>query len=348
MPGTDPAEALRIVLGELPDLPFLPELPARGPGADLTGRTAALLVAMPVETTPSGWRLTAREGRDLRRARGFLAHDLDALEETAAGYQGPFKIQLCGPWTLAATVELASHNPALADPGAARDLVSSLAHGVAAHVAEIAKRLPGARIVLQLDEPALPAVIAGAVPTASGLGRLPPLDTSAAQEGIRGVIDAAAEPFGIVHCCAPGVPLLLIGGAGARGVSFDLSLLRRDGEDAVAELAEAGLGLLAGVLPAVPGGQASAGEIDPQRRRERGAVTPGDAVGGNANLGSVHAVVASVAGLWRRLGLPAQWCAERVVLTPACGLAGAPPEYARDALARCRDAARALRDELES
>ena len=44
MPGTDPAEAMRIVLGELPDLPHLAELPARGPGADLTGRTAALLM----------------------------------------------------------------------------------------------------------------------------------------------------------------------------------------------------------------------------------------------------------------------------------------------------------------
>src|SRR6266567_4892927 len=56
MPGVDPAEALRIVLGELPDLPHLPELPARGAGADLTGRTAALLVDMPVEITPTGWR----------------------------------------------------------------------------------------------------------------------------------------------------------------------------------------------------------------------------------------------------------------------------------------------------
>lgn len=32
LPGTDPAEALRLVFGELPDLPHLTELPARGPG----------------------------------------------------------------------------------------------------------------------------------------------------------------------------------------------------------------------------------------------------------------------------------------------------------------------------
>ena len=30
LPGTDPAEAVRIVVGELPDLPHLPELPGRG------------------------------------------------------------------------------------------------------------------------------------------------------------------------------------------------------------------------------------------------------------------------------------------------------------------------------
>src|ERR1700712_3767395 len=44
MPGTDPAGAAAVVFGELPDFPHLPELPARGVGADMLGRTAALLV----------------------------------------------------------------------------------------------------------------------------------------------------------------------------------------------------------------------------------------------------------------------------------------------------------------
>src|SRR5689334_9634345 len=44
MPGVDPAETAGIVVGELPDLPHLPELPNRGLGADLLGRSAALLV----------------------------------------------------------------------------------------------------------------------------------------------------------------------------------------------------------------------------------------------------------------------------------------------------------------
>jgi hypothetical protein len=347
MPGTDPAEALRVVLGELPDLPFLPELPQRGPGADMIGRTAALLVDMPVETTPAGWRLAGAAGRDLRRARSFLARDLDALEEIAAEYQGPFKIQVCGPMTLAATIELTNHNPALADPGAARDLAGSLAHGVAAHVADVAKRLPAARILVQFDEPALPAVLAGTVPTASGFGRLPPADGPATQQVLGDVLGAAPESFGIMHCCGRAVPLPLIGGTGARGVSLDLSLLRRDEEDAVAELVEAGVGLLAGVLTAASGGEAGGPEIDPERLRERGAPWRSGAADGETGVATVPAIVALVAGLWRRLGLPAQWCAERVVLTPACGLAAASPQAARATLARCREAARALRDELE-
>src|SRR6266516_5931164 len=123
MPGTDPAEAVTVVLGELPGFPHLPELPGRGPGADLTGRTAALLVGLAVETTTSGWRFAARPGRDLRRAAGFLQQDLDALEQAAAGLDTALKVQICGPWTMAATIELSrSQNPALADAGAVADL----------------------------------------------------------------------------------------------------------------------------------------------------------------------------------------------------------------------------------
>ncbi len=39
--------------------------------------------------------------------------------------------------------------------------------------------------------------------------------------------------------------------------------------------------------------------------------------------------------------------AAQVVLTPACGMAGATPEYARDAMTRCREAARLLPELIE-
>ena len=66
-----------------PQLPHLPELPGRGPGADLVGRTAALLVDLHVDMQPSGWRLVDRPGMDERRARAYLGEDLDELEAAA-------------------------------------------------------------------------------------------------------------------------------------------------------------------------------------------------------------------------------------------------------------------------
>ncbi|HQR27969.1 MAG TPA: methionine synthase, partial [Nocardioides sp.] len=64
MPGTDArdlAEAVRVVLGELsgpPGLPYLPELPGRGPAGGPTGRTLALVAGLGADLQPAGWRLT--------------------------------------------------------------------------------------------------------------------------------------------------------------------------------------------------------------------------------------------------------------------------------------------------
>ena len=286
MPGTNPAEAMRVVAGELPDFPHLPELPDRGPGADLTGRTAALLVEIPVEVTPRGWRLAERPGRDLSRARTMLSSDLDVMEEVLDGFRGPLKIQLCGPWTLAATLELPrTLNVAIADPGAVADLTASLAEGVAAHVAEVAKRVPGARLVVQLDEPALSAVAGGEVPTASGLSRIAPVEADVLRERLAQVI-ASTGKYTVVHSCSTAVPFGIIRAAGAGALSFDLSQLRRGEEDAVAEAAEAGLGLLTGVVPAVPAPAAGTGRADRNRPgRVTEAPRPGRRPNGSSGCG---------------------------------------------------------------
>jgi methionine synthase II (cobalamin-independent) len=335
MPGTNPAEAMRVIAGELPDFPHLPELPERGPGADLTGRTAALLVEIPVEVTPRGWRLAERPGRDLSRARTMLSSDLDVMEEVLDGFRGPLKIQLCGPWTLAATLELPrTLNVAIADPGAVADLTASLAEGAADHLAEIAKRVPSAQLIVQLDEPALSAVAGGEVPTASGLSRIAPVEADVLRERLAQVI-ASTGKYTVVHNCSAAVPFGIIRAAGAGALSFDLSQLRRGEEDAVAEAAEAGLGLLTGVVPAVPP-QARPGPAGPT-----GTVAPGD--------GSAEARQAAerVISLWRRLGLPLETCPEQAVITPACGLAGAAPDQARAALTRCREAGSMLAELIE-
>jgi methionine synthase II (cobalamin-independent) len=314
MPGTDPARACAVVLEELPDFPFLPELPDRGVGADMIGRTAALLVDLPVETTPRGWKLATHPGKDQRRAAGFLSFDLDDLQQAAEGYRGPLKISVCGPLSLAARIELSrSQNPALSDAGALADLTSSLAEGLAAHAREVAQRVPGATVVVQVDEPALPAVLDGRIRTASGLNYVRALDQIVASDTLRTVLEAAGA-FTVVHCCAAGVPFLFIRDAGARAVSFDLGLLERRAIDAVAEVAESGLGLLVGAVPTVADSKAL--PLPPRETAE------------------------AVVTLWRRMSLARDRLAEQVVITPACGLAGLSPEDARTRLELCREAAR--------
>lgn len=340
LPGTDSMEAARTVIEELPDFPHLAELPARGPGADMIGRTAALLVDMPIETTPRGWRLSPeRPGKDLRRARSLLSSDLDAMEEALDGYQGLLKVQLAGPWTLAATLEQPrSLNPALRDPGAVADLAASLAEGTAAHVAEVAKRVPGATIVVQLDEPALPAVVEGSVLTPSGLSTVRAVEEEVLRERLRTVL-AAAPAYTVVHCCHDTVPFAIIAGAGANGVSFDLSLLKRGDWDLLAEVAESSLGLLAGATPA----------LDPLQRK--GASRPSHPLNAAEQAEQARptpeGVARSVADAWRRMGLPPATCAPQVVITPACGLVGASPAGARAVLKRVREAARILPELME-
>ena len=335
MPGTNPAEAMRVVAGELPDFPYLPELPDRGPGADLIGRTAGLLVDLPVEVTPRGWRLAERPGRDVARARSMLSSDLDVLEEVLDGFRGPVKIQLCGPWTLAATLELPrTLNVAVADPGAVADLTASLAEGAAAFAADVAKRIPGARLVVQFDEPALPAVAGGMVPTASGLSRLAAVEADPLRQRLEQVI-ASAHHYTVVHCCAPSVPFGIIRAAGADGVAFDLGQLRRGEEDGVAESAEAGMGLLTGAVPALP------------EQAVEGSSRASGSSGQAGQAGGPRETAERVIRLWRRLGLPLATCAEQAVITPACGLAGVSPDQARAALARCHQAASMLPELIE-
>ncbi|MEV0156411.1 methionine synthase [Micromonospora sp. NPDC050686] len=316
LPGTDIAEAQRIVLGELPDLPHLPELPARGPGADLVGRTGGLLVELPVELYAARWRIAPRPGRDLRRARDLMERDLDQLAEQAEEYAGPVKTQVAGPFTMAAALELPIGGRLLRDPGAVRDLAGSLAEGVREHVAALARRLPRAAVLLQVDEPSLPTVLAGRVPTESGFGTHRAVEPEVARALLRQVIEAAGVPT-VVHCCARDVPLELIRTTGAVGVALDLSLLRD--LDPLGEAIDAGLGLLAGAAPALPppAGRAPTSAQVADRVRE----------------------------LWDRLGFPRRRLAEQVVVTPACGLAGATPAYARAVLAACRDAGRRLAED---
>lgn len=314
LPGNDPHEAVRMVLDLLPDLPFLPELPARGPHADVTGRTSALLVDLRVDLQPTGWRLVPGTSRDGRRARDLLAQDLDALEEAAAT-RAPraVKVQSAGPWTLAATLELPRGDKALADHGAVDDLAASLAEGLRLHLADLRTRLPGTDVVLQLDEPALPAVLAGRVPTASGFATLRSPSRQRALEVLRSVLQVADAP--VVHCCAPAPPVELFRDAGAGAVSVDATLLTPADDEALGMAVEGGTGLLLGTVPSL-----------------------------DAPLSDLRVTMEPVTRLWSRLGFAQERLAQTVVVTPTCGLAGASPAYARRALSACVEIAKRLED----
>ncbi|MGI8899570.1 MAG: methionine synthase, partial [Nocardioides sp.] len=307
MPGTEYAEAVRLVLGELRDLPHLPELPARGPHADLTGRALAALADLDADLQPAGWRLTGSTGSpglDLRRARSLLAQDLDVVEELTQGYTGTFKIQVAGPWTLAATVEKPRGDKVLSDYGARRELAEALAEGLRHHVADVRRRIPGAELTVQIDEPGLPAVLAGEVPTASGFHRHRHVDDPAASPALEWVLAAIASSGArsIVHCCASEVPVDLLVGAGADGVSVDLDVLAPAAFDSVAALLDIGAPVHLGVVPST----------EPVGR-----------------LPSDRDVTERVLRLLDRLGLDPATVGSSLVVTPTCGLAGTRPAYAR-------------------
>ncbi|MEV6587863.1 methionine synthase [Streptomyces acidicola] len=326
MPGTDAREAAKTVTGtfEGPEtgMPHLPELPARGPGADMIGRTAGMLVELFARVEPSGWRIGDRPGRDTKRARSWLGEDLDALEEFTQEYEGPLKVQAVGPWTLAAALELKNGEAALSDPGACRDLAGSLAEGLRSHIEDVRRRVPGAEVVLQLDEPSLVAVLRGQVKTASGYRTHRAVDRQVVEATLRDVIGAQGThgthgPV-VVHSCATDVPFALLRRAGASAISFDFSLLTERDDDAIGEAVEAGTRLLAGVVPGMDG-----------------------------PLSDPAGSVMGVRTLWRRLGLNPGLLTDAVSLTPSCGLAGASPAYARAVLAHCVRAARSLADNPE-
>ncbi len=360
LPGTDVTEAATTVVGELPLLPHLPELPARGVGADMIGRTAGLLVDLAVEVVPSGWRVTPRPGRDHRRAVDLLRFDIDALDAACAGPRPEWvKVQAAGPWTLAASVELHTGHRALTDRGAVREFAGSLGEGLRAHIAEVAERT-GARVLVQLDEPSLPAALAGMLPTASGWGTVRSVSAQDAQDLLRDLVAGLGAPV-VVHCCAPNPPVRLLAGVGLAGIGIDATLPVFSGPtalpaalDALGEVWDAGIPLLLGLVPAVP------------RRSRPADGTPSLAAEGASRLGgsaspdadrgpddpgapsALRTLARRAFDLADRLGFDRSRLAELAVPTPTCGLAGATPERARRAMALSRELGQAFVDPPES
>jgi hypothetical protein len=248
----------------------------------------------------------------------LLARDLDALQEVLDGHRAELvKIQVAGPWTLTAGIELVRGHRVLTDPGALREFTASLSEGIARHVAEVAARI-GADVLVQLDEPSLPTVLAGGLSTPSGLGAVRAVTESEAREVLASVIDAARAATGrpvAVHCCAHRPPLTLLREAGAEIVSLDATLLAGAPTalwDEIGEAWDAGVTLFLGLVPSV----------DPPA-----PVT-------------LHDVAKPALAMADRLGFDRSTLARLAVPTPTCGLAGASATWAQRALALSSDLAK--------
>lgn len=308
MPGTDPREAVAVVVGEL-GLPHLPELPARGVGGDLLGRTAGLLVELPVDYVHRTYRLAAAPTVETRRARDYLRWDLDAIEECweTRGLRGEhevLKVQACGPFTFAAHVELRGGHKLIRDPGAVRDVAESLAAGLREHAEDLERRL-GVRVVVQLDEPEVGRVIDGAVPPLTRLDPIAPVPAPEIAARLETFAAQVNRPMLLHSCAAPRWELLAE--LPSFAVSMDLTALTVRDYDALGGLLDAGRVLAAGVVPT----------DDPGLPRNQ----------------VVDDLVARLQGLVDRIGLERAVLRDQLLVTPTCGLAGAGDRWARTALA---------------
>lgn len=322
-PGTSARHAAEVVVGELHSLTPLPELPARGVGADLIGRAGALLVDIFIDTTPRGYRLAARPGAVTRRAGALLREDLDALEEAweKAGLRGsgrPVKIAAPGPITLAAELELGGGHRAITDRSAVRDLTDSLAEGVAGRVAELARRLE-TTVVVQLDEPSLPMALAGRLAGVTALSAVHPIDAPVAVE----LLDTCAAAIGTpiaVHCCATDIPWEVLQRSQIDAASVDVTTLDAADLDGLGTFVDGGRTVLLGVVP---------------------ATAP-------AHRPHAEQVAAAAAEVTDRLGFARSVLAERIGITPACGLAGATEAWARTAIELCQRVADGIATDPDS
>ncbi len=312
-PGTQSHDATSLMRDLCVGLLQTPELPERGPGADMIGRTMGMLSAVAndfaVETVPTGWRMTSARGRDMRRADAFIGEDLDTIEEVCEGYDGDFKFQLIGPWSLAASVENRSGEKLLRDAGAVRDIASAVSYTITWATTEMRRRLPNANVMIQIDEPYVTDVLRGSVATQSGWSAHSPVEAVIVAETLQSIREAI-DGTALVHCCADEVPFELFRKAGFSAPSWDVALVGPTAADHIGEQIDAGGFVVLGIEPA-----------------------------------SVAAGVARVTELGARVGFHGEEWNSHIVLSPPCDLIDMSLSQARERMETLNKVAKALAQE---
>ncbi|PRA01506.1 hypothetical protein CQ010_02690 [Arthrobacter sp. MYb211] len=200
-PGQDPLEIHKVIRGELgePNLAVFPQLVDRGMGSDALGRSASMVSDMGFDLQPHGWRIGVTDGIDARRARSLLRSDENLLADVIGAEKKPatrLKISTLGPWSLAAGLYLQHGERILIDHGARRDVLEAYADGVKQQLLRMRGSTTIQRFTVQLDEPQLPAVLDGALPTASGYRTLRSIPRQEVREVYSRFVQTLAEVEG--------------------------------------------------------------------------------------------------------------------------------------------------------
>ena len=188
LPGASIIAAADIVAGETGDLRQLPILPARG--VDVVGLTTGILPGINVDTGPRSWVLSTRPQLRTRRIWDRVEAELDQCEQAWGKRIDAVKIQVAGPWTLSASIELSNGHRALTDTGALRDLTESLIAGIQEYSADVRARFD-TEVYVQLDEPLLAQVRDGSLPGTSQFDEIPSINDVDLGERLAGVIERA-------------------------------------------------------------------------------------------------------------------------------------------------------------
>ena len=200
------------------------------PGTDFRGALTAMAEALP-EVLPLPELPARGVGSDMiGRALGLVS---------GLG----FDLQPAG-WRLVPNPG-ADHRRAVAQ--CRRELAQALVEGVAGLRAEVSRRVPGATLWVQIDEPSLLAVAEVRVPTASGFSRHRRVDMPGLVEALRPLADGSW-----LHCCAPGRWVDVARRAGFAGVSVDAALVDLD---ELAQWRDEGRALILGVVDTARGPQ---------------------------------------------------------------------------------------------
>ena len=214
-------------------------------------------------------------------------------------------MSVAGPWTLAASVTDEWGERALRDTGYVAELCQAHAEAAAALVRRARRAVPGATVVISIDEPALAAVHRGEIPFTSGFRRHRSVPAGELVRGLALSREAVRAAGGLVRlhtCAAPVWPVLQA--LDADWLGLDAGLLRDTDSEPFGTWLESGRGTVWGVWPSDRG----AAHDEPERAWRL------------------------VDGWLRRLGLSASTMRGPMAVSPSCGLAGLTPARALAAL----------------